>query len=55
MSLFWKLVDETQIPKPQKRTDIFIMTKKLFLDGLRGLQSISNPVERPSTAELLEK
>ena len=25
----------------------FILTKKLFLVGLRGLQSISNPVERP--------
>ena len=25
----------------------FILTKKLLLVGLRGLQSISNPVERP--------
>ena len=47
MLLFQKLVDETQMPKPQERTDIFILTKKLFLDDLRVLQSISNPVERP--------
>ena len=47
MLLFQKLVDETQMPKPQEYTDIFILTKKLFLVGLRGLQSISNPVERP--------
>ena len=44
---FQNLVDETQMPKPQKYTDTFILTKKLFLVGLRGLQSISNPVERP--------
>ena len=44
---FWKLVDDTQMPKPQKHTDIFIITKILFSDGLRGLQSISKPVERP--------
>ena len=42
-----KLFDETQIPKPQKYTDTFILTKKLFLVGLRGFQNISNPVERP--------
>ena len=47
MLLFQKLVDETQMPKPQEYTDIFILTKKLFLVGLWGLQSISNPVERP--------
>ena len=35
------------MPKPQEYTDIFILTKKLFLVGLWGLQSISNPVERP--------
>ena len=47
MLLFQKLVDETQMPKPQEYTDTFILTKKLFLIVLRGLQSISNPVERP--------
>ena len=47
MLLFQKLVDETQMPKPQEYTDIFILTKKLFLVSLRGLQNISNPVERP--------
>jgi hypothetical protein len=35
------------MPKPQEYTDTFILTKKLFLIGLRGLQSISNPIERP--------
>ena len=47
MLLFQKLVDETQMPKPQKYTDTFILTKKLFLVGLLGLQSMSNLVERP--------
>ena len=47
MLLFEKLVDETQMPKPQECTDIFTLTKKLFLVGLQGLQSMSNPVERP--------
>ena len=47
MLLFQKLVDETQMPKSQKYTDIFILTKKLFLVSLRGLQNILNPVERP--------
>ena len=50
MLLFQKLVDETQMPKPQKLTDTFILTKKLFLVGLRGLQSISNPVEKSCVA-----
>ena len=35
------------MPKPQEYTDTFILTKKLFLVGLLGLQNISNPVERP--------
>ena len=47
MLFFWKLVDETQMPKPQKCPDTFILIKKWFLVGLRGLQSMSNPVERP--------
>ena len=47
MLLFQKLVDETQMPKPQEYTDTFILTKNLFLVGLLGLQNISNPVERP--------
>ena len=29
MLLFWKLVDETQMPKPQKYTDTFILIKKM--------------------------
>ena len=49
MLLFQKLVDESQLPKPQEYTDTFILTKKLFLVGLRGLQNISKPVERPCT------
>ena len=51
MSLFKKLIDETQMPKAQECTDNYIFTKKLFLAGLRGLQSISNPVERPCTTK----
>ena len=47
MLFFQNLVDETQMPKPQKYTDTFILTKKLFTVGLRGLQNISIPVERP--------
>jgi hypothetical protein len=47
MSLFWKLVDETQMAAPQEYTDVFINVKKLFLVGLRGLQSNSNQYERP--------
>ena len=47
MLFFQNLVDETQMPKPQKYTDTFILTKKLFIVGLRGLQNISIPVERP--------
>ena len=53
MSLFKKLIDETQMPKAQECTDNYIFTKKLFLAGLRGLQSISNPVERPCILLLL--
>jgi hypothetical protein len=34
MMLFQKQVDETQMPKPQKYTDTFILTKTLFLVGL---------------------
>ena len=37
------------MPKAQECTDNYILTKKLFLAGLRGLQSISNLVERPCT------
>ena len=37
MLLFQKLVDETQMPKPQKYTDTLILTKKIFLVGLQGL------------------
>ena len=47
MLLFWKLVDETQMTGPRKYTDAFIIIKKLFLGGLRGLQSISKQYERP--------
>ena len=50
MLLFQKLVDETQMPKPQEYTDTFILTKKLFLVGLLGLQSGANQYERPCTA-----
>ena len=47
MSLFWKLVDETQMVAPRKYTDAFIIIKKLFLGVLRGLQSNSIQYERP--------
>ena len=47
MLLFQKLVNETEMPIPQEYTDIFILTTKLLLVSLRGLQNISNPVERP--------
>ena len=50
MLIFLKIVDETKMPKPQ---DTQIVTKKLFLVGLRGLQNISNPVERPCTYVIL--
>ena len=40
MLLFWKLVDETQMSKSQEYKDTFILVKKLFLVGLRDLQSI---------------
>ena len=30
-----------------RNTHTFILAKKLFLVGLRGLQSMSNPVEGP--------
>ena len=52
MLFFQNLVDETQMPKPQKYTDTFILTKKLFIVGLRGLQNISIPVERPCKRSL---
>ena len=47
MLLFCKLVDETQMAAPQEYTDAFIITKKLFLGGLPGLQSNSKRYERP--------
>ena len=47
MSLFWKLVDETQMAAPWEYTDAFIIIKKLFLGGLWGLQSNSIWYERP--------
>ena len=47
MSLLWKLVDETQMTAPREYTDAFIIIKKLFLGGLRGLQSNSIQYERP--------
>ena len=37
MLLFQKLVDETQLPKPQEYTDTLILTKKLLLVGLQDL------------------
>ena len=38
ISLFQKLVDETQMAAPRECTDAFITIKKMFLGGLRGLQ-----------------
>jgi hypothetical protein len=49
MSLFWKLVDETQMATPREYTDAFIIIKKMFLCGLWGLQSNSIWYERPCT------
>jgi hypothetical protein len=51
MLLFWKLVDETQMPQSQEYTDTFIITYKLFLVGLRGRYFISNPDGRPCIAK----
>jgi hypothetical protein len=39
------LVDETQMAKPQKYTDTLFVIRKMFLVGLRDLQSMSNPIE----------
>ena len=47
MSLFGKLVDETQMTAPRKYTDAVIIIKKLLLGDLQGLQSISKQYERP--------
>ena len=47
MSLFSKLVDETQMAAPRQYTDIFIKVKKLLLGGLWGLQNNSIWYERP--------
>ena len=44
--------DETQMPKPQKYTDTFIITQKMFLVGLRGLQSLSIWAEAPHSVFL---
>ena len=52
MLLFWKLVDETQMAAPREYTDAFIITKKLFLGGLRGLQSNSIWYETPCIWDL---
>ena len=54
MLFFQNLVDETQMPKPQKYTDTFILTKKLFIVGLQGRQNISIPVERPCRKKIGE-
>ena len=51
MLLFWKLVDETQMTAPREYTNAFIITKRLFLGGLWGLQSNSIQYERPCTYE----
>ena len=37
---FLKTGQKMQMPKPQECTDTFILTKKLLLVGLRGLQNI---------------
>ena len=47
MSLFWKLVDKTQMAATREYTDAFIVIKKLFLGGFWGLQSNSIWYERP--------
>ena len=54
MLIFLKFVDETKMPKPQEYTNTFILAKKLFLVGLGGLQSISNPVERPCITTIVK-
>ena len=55
ISLFWKLVDETQIGTLRKYTDAFIIIKKLFLGGLRGLQSDSIWYEIPCISKIPRK
>ena len=52
--MFQKVVDETQMPKPQEYTYTFVLIKKLFLVGFRGLQSMSKPIERPCSTIPLE-
>ena len=54
MLLFWKMVNETQMPKPQEYTDTFIITQKLFLVCLWGLQNLSKGVETPCTTRALQ-
>ena len=45
MLLFLKLVDETQMDAPREYTDAFIITKKLFLGGLKVIQfDMKHPV-----------
>ena len=43
------------MPKPQEHADIFIIIKKLFLVGLRGLQSMSNRFQTPYKTRYYEK
>jgi hypothetical protein len=47
------MVDETQMATPREYTDAFIRTKKLFLGGLRGLQSNSKQYERPCNKKII--
>ena len=47
MLLFWKLIDETQMPQSQECTDAIIMIYKLFLVDLWVCYFISNPNGRP--------
>ena len=55
LALFWRLVDETQMATPRKYTDAFIIIKKLFLGGLRGLQSDSIWYEIPCISKIPRK
>ena len=53
MLLFQKLDDETQMPKPQKYTDTLILIKMKVSVYFWGLQSVSNPVEKPCISDLI--
>ena len=47
ISLFWKLIDETQMSKTPERATTFFKNLRSILVGHFGLQSVSYQVETP--------